>query len=57
MPHQTEPSANDTLGNILQGTLGKATVLLVYNSEIIFGIFSTYSDGTVLELGVKRRPS
>ena len=26
MPHQTEPSANNALGNILQGMLGKATV-------------------------------
>ncbi len=26
MPHQTEPSANTTLGNLLQGMLGKATV-------------------------------
>ena len=26
MPHQTEPSANNALGNLLQGMLGKATV-------------------------------
>ena len=36
MPHQTEPSANNALGNILQGMLGKATVRSE-NTQVIQG--------------------
>ena len=36
MPHQTEPSANSALGNILQGMLGKATVRSE-NTQVIEG--------------------
>ena len=36
MPHQTEPSANNALGSILQGMLGKATVRSE-NTQIIQG--------------------
>ena len=36
MPHQTEPSANNALGSILQGMLGKATVRSE-NTQIIEG--------------------
>ena len=36
MPHQTEPSANNALGNILAGMLGKATVRSE-NTQVIQG--------------------
>ena len=36
MPHQTEPSANNALGNLLQGMLGKATVRSE-NTQVIQG--------------------
>ena len=36
MPHQTEPSANNALGNILQGMLGKVTVRSE-NTQVIQG--------------------
>ena len=36
MPHQTEPSANNALGNILQGMLGKAAVRFE-NTSVIQG--------------------
>ena len=36
MPHQTEPSANNALGNLLQGMLGKAMVRSE-NTQVIEG--------------------
>ncbi len=36
MPHQTEPSANNALGNLLQGMLGKAAVR-PENTQVIEG--------------------
>ena len=50
MPHQTEPSANNALGNILQGMLGKATVLSE-NTQVIEGHAGYHPDILVTNPG------
>ena len=50
MPHQTEPSANTTLGNILQGMLGKATVRSE-NTQVIAGHAGYHPDILVTSPG------
>ena len=50
MPHQTEPSANTTLGNILQGMLGKA-VVRSENTQVIEGHAGYHPDILVTATG------
>ena len=50
MPHQTEPSANNALGNILQGMLGKATVRSE-NTQVIEGHAGYHPDVLVTAPG------
>ena len=50
MPHQTEPSANNALGSILQGMLGKATVRSE-NTQVIQGRAGLQPDILVTNTG------
>ena len=50
MPHQTEPSANNALGNLLQGMLGKATVLSE-NTQVIEGHKGFHPDVLITATG------
>ena len=50
MPHQTEPSANNALGNLLQGMLGKATVLSE-NTQVIEGHAGFHPDVLITAVG------
>ena len=50
MPHQTEPSANNALGNLLQGMLGKATVRSE-NTQVIEGHAGYHPDILITATG------
>ena len=50
MSHQTEPSANNALGNLLQGMLGKATVRSE-NTQVIEGHAGFHPDVLVTSPG------
>ncbi len=56
MPHQTEPSANTTLGNILQGMLGKA-IVRSDNTRVIQGHAGYHPDILITATARSTEPS
>ena len=50
MPHQTEPSANNALGDLLRGMLGKATVRSE-NTQVIEAHAGYHPDILITALG------
>ena len=55
MPHQTEPSANTTLGNLLQPMLGKALVHSE-NTQVIEGHAGYHPDILITATGRSHYP-